>query len=113
MGFQAWSNVFGALDTLTGYDKVVHFVLPLGTSVVLYLVLVRLRLVPDLAHETRTHTRAAMALVTFALGVTVGAGYEVYEYVANHLLGARLYASYGDTIADLVDDALGALAGAG
>lgn len=113
MAFQAWGNVFGAFDSLTGYDKVVHFVLPFATSMVLYLVLVRLRLVPDLAHESRIHTRAAMVLVTFALGVTVGAGYEVYEYVANHVLGAHLYVSYGDTIGDLFDDALGALAGGG
>lgn len=111
MAFQAWGNVFGAFDSVTGYDKLVHFVLPCATSMLMYLVLVRARLVPDLANESAIHTKAAMILVTFALGVTVGVAYEVYEYLADHLLGAGLYVSYGDTIGDLVDDALGAAVG--
>jgi hypothetical protein len=43
--------------------------------------------------------------------MTVGAVYEMYEYFADHVLGAHLHVDYGDTIADLLDDGLGALLG--
>jgi hypothetical protein len=49
--------------------------------------------------------------VSFALGMTVGAIYEIYEWFANHALGAALEVGYNDTISDLADDAIGSLGG--
>lgn len=114
MSFQAWGNVFGAFDGVYGYDKVVHFLLPTALAPLLYLLLVRLRVVPDLAEESRIHRQAGMLLVAWAMGYTLGGGlYELYEWFGDHVLGAHLYTSYGDSIGDLTDDALGSLAGAG
>jgi hypothetical protein len=110
--FQAWGNVFGAFDGVYGYDKLVHFVLPCALSVLLYLGLVRFRVVPDLAAETGLHERAGILLVTCVFGLALGGGlYEMYEWFADRYLGAHLYTSYGDSIGDLVDDGLGALCG--
>jgi hypothetical protein len=112
LSFQAWGNVFGAFDQIYGYDKVVHFALPAATSAMLYLALVRFRVVPELATEKGIHERAGIMLVTFTLGITLGGGlYEIYEWFANHYLGAHLYVSYGDSIGDLIDDAIGSLCG--
>ena len=112
MWFQAWGNVFGAFDRVYGYDKVVHFVLPCASSAVMYLMLVRLSVVPDLAAEARLHHPAGILLLTWALGLTLGGGlYELYEWFADHQRGAHLHVSYGDSIGDLTDDALGALSG--
>jgi hypothetical protein len=112
MSFQAWGNVFGAFDGVYGYDKVVHFLLPCASSALLYLLLVRVRVVPDLAEETGVHRKPAVLLVTAAFGLALMGGlYELYEWFADHFLGGHLYVSYGDSIGDLLDDALGALAG--
>lgn len=112
MSFQAWGNVFGVFNDVYGYDKVVHFILPSATSALLYLLLVRLHVVPDLANHRGLHVRGGMVLTTFALGLTFGGGlYEIYEWFADTVLGAHLYTSYGDTIADLLDDSIGSLLG--
>jgi hypothetical protein len=111
MAFQAWGNVLGLFADVYAYDKVVHFMLPMAMSTLLYFVALRLQVLPDLEHESGIRQRAGILLVTFSMGVTLGAGYEVYEYVVDHVLGAHLEIGYGDTIADLVDDAAGAFAG--
>jgi hypothetical protein len=111
MSFQAWGNVFGAFNGIHGYDKVVHFVLPFATSALLYLVLVRVSVVPDLGTASGLHNRAAMILTTFSFGLAVGGIYELYEWFGDNVLGAHLYTSYGDTIGDLTDDAAGSLLG--
>ena len=111
MGFQAWGNVFGAFTAIAGYDKIVHFVLPASMATLMYLAAIRLRLMPDMADETGLHQPLAIVLVSFSLGMTVGALYEMYEYFAHEVLGADLHVTYGDTIGDLVDDAAGSLLG--
>ena len=112
MSFQAWGNVFGAFDTVYGYDKIVHFLLPCSTSALAYLALVRLRVVPDFEAERGLHQRTGIVLLTGAFGLTLGGGlYEIYEWFADSVLGAHLYVSYGDSIGDLTDDMFGALAG--
>ena len=112
MSFQAWGNVFGAFDGVYGYDKVVHFLLPCASSALLYLLLVRVRVVPDLAEESGVRRKPAILLVTAAFGLALMGGlYELYEWFADHFLGGHLYVSYGDSIGDMLDDALGALTG--
>jgi uncharacterized membrane protein YjdF len=44
-------------------------------------------------------------------GLSIGALYEIYEFVAVHWLGADLAIGYTDTINDLLLDTVGALAG--
>ncbi len=112
MWFQAWGNVFGAFDRVGGYDKLVHFALPCASSALLYLLLVRLRIVPELESEKGLRQRAGILLLTFALGFSfMGGLYELYEWFANHYLGAQLHVGYADSIGDLTDDMLGALMG--
>jgi hypothetical protein len=112
MSLQAWGNVFGAFAGVEGYDKLVHFLLPCAASALLYLALVRVRVVPDLAEEAGVRHRPAILLVTAALGLAMMGGlYEVYEWFADHALGAHLHVSYGDSIGDLLADLAGALAG--
>lgn len=110
MVFQAWGNFLGLFTEVYAYDKLVHFVLPAAVASLLYFVALRLEILPDLEQETGLHQRLGILIVTFSMGVTVGAGYEIYEYVFDSL-GGSLRVDYGDTIADLADDAAGALAG--
>lgn len=52
MALQAFGNVLGAFDHVYGYDKVVHFTLPAAMSTLLYLLAIRLRVLPDLSRES-------------------------------------------------------------
>jgi hypothetical protein len=111
MCVQAWGNVLGAFEHVYAYDKLVHFILPAAMSALLYFVALRFRVLPDLQEESGIRQRLGILLVTLCMGVTLGAVYEVYEYVVDNSFGAGLNISYGDTIADLVDDAAGSLIG--
>jgi hypothetical protein len=111
MALQAWGNALGLFEHWPWWDVVVHFVLPLFTAPALYIVLARLEVVPDLGEDTEAHHHAGILLVTFAIGVTVGAVYEMYEWFDDTVFGAGLHVGYDDTIADLFDDALASLGG--
>jgi hypothetical protein len=106
-----WGNVFGIFDAIYGYDKAVHFLLPCGTAMLGYILLCHLRLVPDLAEDAGLHDRIAMVVITLAFGLTIGGIFEIWEWLSNAVFGTEMYVSYGDSIADLIDDALGALMG--
>ena len=107
-----WGNVFKLFDQIYGYDKVVHFILPCGSAMMLYIALCHLRLVPDLSEDAGLHDRVAMVLVTLAFGLTVGGIFEMWEWFSNKVFGTEMFVTYGDSIGDLIDDTLGALAGA-
>ena len=111
MGLQAWGNAGRLFEEIDRWDNLVHFVIPASSVPVLYVLNVRLGVLPDLADEE--HPRQRLGLVLFAVmnGLSIGAMYEVYEYVANKWLNADIAIGYADTIFDLVLDAAGALAG--
>jgi hypothetical protein len=111
MNLAVWGNVFGLFDKIYGYDKVVHFILPCGSAMMLYIALCHLRLVPDLSEDAGLHDRVAMVLVTLAFGLTVGGIFEMWEWFSNTVFGTEMFVTYGDSIGDLIDDALGALMG--
>ena len=43
MNLAIWGNVFGLFDQIYGYDKVVHFILPCGSAMLLYIALCHLQ----------------------------------------------------------------------
>lgn len=111
MAFQAWGNALHLFDTFGGYDTIVHFVLPCATAPLLYILLSRLELVPDLSEPKRAHHHLAIVIMSVAFGLAVGSVYEMWEWSDNHLLGGDHAVGYNDTIKDLADDTLGSLAG--
>jgi hypothetical protein len=111
MAFQAWGNALHLFDTFPQYDTIVHFVLPAATAPLLYILLSRLDLVPDLTAPKRPHHHLAIVIVSLAFGLAVGSVYEMWEWFDNHALGGNHAVGYDDTIKDLADDAIGSLAG--
>jgi uncharacterized membrane protein YjdF len=111
VGLAAWgdaANLFGKVDK---WDNIVHFVFPMSAVPVLYVLNVRLGLLPELAAVDRPRQRFALVLFAVMVGLSLGALYEIYEYVAYHWLSADIVIGYADTIFDLTQDALGALLG--
>lgn len=111
MGLQAWGNALGLFEAWPWYNKVVHFVLPFGSAPLLYVLLARLDAVCSMEEPCVPRQSAGIVLVTLALGFTAGGLYEVWEWFIHHALDAPIYVSYDDTVTDMVDNALGSLAG--
>lgn len=111
MSLQGWGNAVGLFASVSWWDSLVHLVLPFWVAPLLYILLVRLDVVPDLCEDTHARHHQGIVIVTFALGLAFGAIYEIYEWFATRLLGAHLYVGYTDTIKDLTEDGIGSALG--
>jgi hypothetical protein len=111
MTLQAWGNALRLFENVYWWDNLVHLSIPFSSVPVLYVLGLRLGLLPDIAEEE--HPRHRLGLVLFAMmsGLSIGALYEIYEYVAVHWLDAPLSIGYSDTIFDLTLDTAGSFAG--
>jgi uncharacterized membrane protein HdeD (DUF308 family)/uncharacterized membrane protein YjdF len=97
------------------YDKIVHGLSPIGYVPVLYIVLVRLGVVPDPSRAIREHRVARISgifIVTLALGIAVGGVYESIEWFEDKFLGGHFVGGLWDTETDLLCDEGGSLVGA-
>jgi hypothetical protein len=107
-----WSKVAGWYGTVDWLDWVVHGTTTGASAAAVYLLLVRIGLVPPL--QDRNIRRAAIVLLTAALGMAIGVLWEFYEWLAYTNLPGRDYVGYDDTVADLLMDTVSSLlAGAG
>jgi len=100
-------------DAIAWYDRVVHVVVPLLASQVVYLCLARIEVMPDPQQETLPHHDAGMFIAVFALGLAVGALWEIFEYTSDGVFGSALQEGNTDTVGDLIADATGSLIGGG
>lgn len=112
MSLEGWGEAFGLFDTISWFDKVVHVCVPLLTAPVVYVGLARLQVLPDPSDDTRGRHYLGIAVVTVALGLTVGALWEMVEWGADQLVGSNLSKSDTDTVTDLMADGAGSLVGA-
>jgi uncharacterized membrane protein HdeD (DUF308 family)/uncharacterized membrane protein YjdF len=97
------------------YDKIVHGLSPIGYVPVLYIALVRLGVVPDPGKaitERRVAQITGIFIITLALGMAVGAGYESVEWLEDKFLGGHFVGGLWDTETDLLCDTGGSLIGA-
>lgn len=97
---------------ISWYDKLVHGLSPFMWAPALYIVCVRLEVLPDLGRSRATHHLVGMFLVTLALGAAVGAGYEICEWSLDGLFPHwHLVKGERDTATDLIADFIGAALG--
>jgi uncharacterized membrane protein HdeD (DUF308 family) len=108
----AWGTALSLYGEHFVYDNIVHSLSPFFYAPVLYMALVRLGVLADPEEETTPYVHAGVFVSTLALGMAVGAGYEVVEWGSDRLLGSHLVKSIDDTGSDLLEDTLGSLAGA-
>ncbi len=108
---QGVGEASGAYDELVWFDRVVHLVVPMLASGVLYVALARLDVLPDPRDDTGVRHLVGIALVTFSLGAAFGAVWELYEWCSDGVFGSALQESNDDTVGDLAMDCLGAARG--
>jgi uncharacterized membrane protein YjdF len=113
----AWGTALGLYGQWFYYDKVVHSLSPIAYAPVLYIALVRLGVVPDpgaAIRERRVARIAGIFIVTLAVGMAVGSGYESVEWFEDKfdILGGHFVKGLWDTETDLLADTTGSLVGA-
>ena len=112
MALQGFGEAFGLYDQFVRFDDLVHVTLPLLTAPVIYIGLARLDVVPDPRDETHRQHFLGIAVITAALGIAVGALWEIYEWRSDAWFGTNLSEGNDDTNGDLVRDTFGSLIGA-
>jgi uncharacterized membrane protein HdeD (DUF308 family)/uncharacterized membrane protein YjdF len=111
----AWGTALSLYGGWFYYDKIVHGLSPVGYVPVLYIVLVRLGVVPDPGQAIREHRVARISgifIVTLAVGIAVGGVYESIEWFEDKFLGGHFVGGLWDTETDLLCDEGGSLVGA-
>jgi hypothetical protein len=112
MALTGWGEALRFYDRFTYYDVLVHVLVPLLGAPVVYIALARLDTLPapSDARGSRRHL-AGLFVVTLALGLAIGAAWEVLEWTSDEALGSELTGGESDTIGDLVADTVGAICG--
>jgi hypothetical protein len=112
MALTGWGEALRFYDRFTYYDVLVHVLVPLLGAPVVYIALARLDTLPDPsdARGSRRHL-AGLFVVTLALGLAIGAAWEVLEWTSDEVFGSELTGGESDTIGDLVADTVGAICG--
>lgn len=103
----AWSNVLDLYRTIWWWDIAVHFVLAGAMAVVAYLFLAHYGIVA--VPSARGFTTIGAVVLTTALGLALGAVWEMVEWFGYTFLVDDIYVTYDDTIGDLAAGGIGAL----
>ena len=107
MALQYLSESFRLFDLIGIWDKLVHFIeIALATSLALFLLLGYRRLRRLDVPEASLWVGAAL------VGVALGTGWEIVEFIQGFLAAANLQLSNVDTMTDLIADMAGAVCGA-
>ena len=112
MVLQGFGETLGLYDQFVRFDDLVHFTLPMLTAPVVYIALARLDVVPDPRDETHLQHYIGIGVVTAALGISIGALWELFEWRSDAWFGTDLSEDNDDTNGDLFRDTLGSLVGA-
>jgi hypothetical protein len=111
IGLQAWGNLAGLFHNGDPFDRVDHAMSTLGLAPLFYLWFVRLGLLRHTDERRPRSQHVGLVVIGMCIGLSVGALYEIYEYVAVHDFGAANFVSESDTVMDLVMDAVGSFVG--
>ena len=111
MTLTGWGDALGLYDRFPRYDNVVHFLVPAAIAPIVYILLARADALPDLRDRSERRHHVGVFLVTLALGLAIGAVWEIFEWCSDRLFGSHLALGESDTIGDLVADGCGALFG--
>jgi hypothetical protein len=102
-----WSSVLDIYITTPWWDLPVHLVTNGLCAALLYLLLVRARVVADAA--TLPRPMLSTVVVTTAVGLALGVFWEIFEWIGHTFLDPEIFVGYTDSIGDLVWGGAGAL----
>ena len=102
-----WSSVTDLYGVVRWWDLPMHFLMTGLAAATCYVLLVRLRLVEDVAPLPRP--RLSYAVLTTTIGAALSAFWEMFEWFTTTFLDPATVLGYQDTVADMVLGTLGSL----
>lgn len=102
-----WSSVLQIYITTKWWDLPMHFLTNGLWAAVIYISLVRLGVIADAA--TLPRPRLSAAVMTTALGFSLGVLWEIWEWIGHTYIDEEIYVGYVDSIGDLFWGGVGAL----
>jgi len=103
----AWSSVLEIYITTRWWDIPVHFLTNGLCAAVLYVLLVRGRILADATTLPRPMLSAVV--MTTAVGLSLGVLWEIWEWFGHTFIDGEIFVGYVDSIGDLVWGGFGAL----
>lgn len=102
-----WSSVTDLYGAVRWWDLPMHFLMTGLAAATCYVLLVRLRLVEDVAPLPRP--RLAYVVLATIIGAALSAFWEIFEWFTTTFLDPETVLGYRDTIADMVLGTAGSL----
>jgi len=102
-----WSSVLGVYITTKWWDLPMHFLTNGICAALLFVLLVRLEVLADPA--TLPHPTLYAAVVTTALGMSIGVFWEFFEWFGHNFIDGEIFVGYDDSLGDLLVGAIGSL----
>src|SRR5215210_4127483 len=112
MTLVSWGEVLGIYDSWRYYDNVVHTSVPMLLTGVVYVLFLRLGVLPELRDLERLAQRIGFFMTVLMLGMAIGAAWEIVEWTLDSTIGSNLATSVTDTATDLIFDTIGSAASA-
>ncbi|MFE5672263.1 hypothetical protein ACFQ58_11730 [Agromyces sp. NPDC056523] len=102
-----WSSVTDLYVTVKWWDLPMHFLMNGLAAAVCYILLERLGVVAKAS--TLPRPLLSTTIVTTAIGLSLAAFWEMFEWFGKTFLDETIYVGYRDTIGDIVAGGLGSL----
>jgi len=107
-----WGSALHFYGQFSWYDNVVHALMPALVTPIVYVMLVRLGVLPELRDLTQVHHQLGFFLIAFCIGMAIGGCWEVIEWWLDQITGNHRVKDAADTASDLTATVFGSV-GAG
>lgn len=101
----AWGNALSLYEHILYYDLLAHFFVQMLIAPTLYFLLLRA------TGFTVLGSQIQVVILVFALGLALGALWEIAEWTSDGIFGTSFVTGEADTMTDLIADACGAFVG--
>ena len=102
-----WSSVTDLYGTVRWWDLPMHFLMNGLAAATCYILLLRLRVIPNAANLPRP--LATYTILTTTIGAALSAFWEMFEWFTTTFLDPATDLTYLDTVSDMVVGTLGSL----
>ena len=105
-----WGSALQFYGQYSWYDNVVHTLMPALITPIVYVMLVRLGVLPELRELTQVHHQIGFFLIAFCIGMAIGGCWEVIEWWLDQITGNHRVKDAADTASDLTSTVFGSVA---
>ena len=110
MTLTGWGSALHLYGGYEWYDDVVHALMPMLMTPIVYILLVRLDVLPQLSDLKQLHHQLGFFLIAFSFGMAIAGGWEVIEWWIDEWTGETRVKDAADTASDLTSGVYGSVA---